>query len=57
MSLFIFLPFNFMNARSRGRAICGRSLAGVVGSNPVGSMDVYLFVSVVCWEVEVSVTS
>jgi hypothetical protein len=34
--------------------VCGRSLAGVVGSNPAG--DFLFLVSVVCWQVEVSVT-
>jgi hypothetical protein len=33
--------------------VCGRSLAGIVGSNPVGAMDVSL-VRVVCCQVEVS---
>ena len=37
--------------------VCGRSLAGIVGSNPAGSMDIYLsVVSVVCCQVEVSST-
>ena len=35
--------------------ICGRSLAGIAGSNPAGGMDVYVCrVSVVCCQVEVS---
>ena len=35
--------------------VCGRSLAGIVGSNPAGGMDVCLsLVSVVCCQVEVS---
>jgi len=42
MSLFNFRPFNFMNAHYRSHVICGRSLAGTVGSNTAGSMDVYL---------------
>jgi hypothetical protein len=25
-----------------GRAVCGRALAGIVGSNPTGGMDVCL---------------
>jgi hypothetical protein len=33
--------------------VCGRSLAGFMGSSPAGDMDVYL-VSVVCCQVEVS---
>jgi len=35
--------------------VCGRLLAGVVGSNPTG--DFLSLVSVVCWQVEVSATS
>ena len=34
---------------------CGRSLAGIVGSNPAGGMEISLM-SVVCCQVEVSVT-
>ena len=41
-----------MAARSNA-LVCGRSLAGVAGSNPAGSMDVSV-VSVVCCQVEVS---
>ena len=35
--------------------ICGRSLAGIAGSNPAGGMDVCLLrvLCVVCWQVEV----
>jgi hypothetical protein len=34
--------------------VCGRTLAGIVGSNPAGGMDVSLsLVSVVCCQVEV----
>jgi len=33
--------------------VCGRSLAGIVGSNPAGDMDVS-FLCVVCCQVEVS---
>ena len=33
--------------------VCGRSLAGIVGSNPAGGMDMSL-VSVVCCQVDVS---
>jgi hypothetical protein len=36
--------------------VCGRSLAGITGSNPAGDMDGCLFVSVVCCLVEVSAT-
>jgi hypothetical protein len=36
-------------------SVCGRSLAGIVCSNPAGGMDVCL-VSVVCCQVEVSAT-
>jgi len=39
------------SARSKA-LVCGRSLAGMVGSNPVGGMDV----NVVCCQVEVSAT-
>ena len=35
--------------------VCGRSPAEILGSNPTGSMDV--FVSVVCYQVEVSAMS
>ena len=38
--------------------VCSCSLAGIVGSNPTGGMDVLSVVSVVCCcQVEVSVTS
>jgi hypothetical protein len=37
-------------ARSKAWA-CGRSLAGIAGSNPLGGMDVCLFVMVVCCQV------
>ena len=33
---------------------CVLSLAGIAGSNPPGSTDVSLFVSGVCYQVEVS---
>ena len=36
--------------------VCGRSLAGIAGSNPSGSMDVFLLVNVVCCQVDVSAT-
>jgi hypothetical protein len=28
--------------------VCGCSLAGITGSNPVGRMDVFIFLSDVC---------
>ena len=34
--------------------VCGRSFAGILGSNPAGAMDVLSLVSVVCRQVEVS---
>jgi hypothetical protein len=34
--------------------VCGRSLAGIAGSNSAGCIDVLSIVSVVCCEVEVS---
>ena len=37
-------------------SVCGRSLAGIVCSNPAGGMDVLSLVSVVCCQVEVSAT-
>ena len=36
--------------------VYGRSLAGIVGLNPPGSMDALSIVSVVCCHVEVSAT-
>ena len=36
--------------------VCGRSPAGIAGSNPTGGMDVYLL-CVVCCQVDVSATS
>ena len=44
-----------MAARSKA-SVCGRSLAGIVGSNPAVCMDVLSLVSVVCCQVEVSAT-
>ena len=44
-----------MAARSKA-LVCGRSLAGIVGSNPTGGMDVFSVVSVVCCQVEISAT-
>jgi len=32
----------YLEADPCGRAVCGRSLAGIVGSNPAGDMDVPL---------------
>ena len=37
--------------------VCGRSLAEIVGANLAGRMDVFLFLSVVRFQVEVSPTS
>ena len=44
-----------MSARSRA-SVCGRSLAGIVGSNITEGMDVLSVVSDVCCQVEVSAT-
>ena len=33
--------------------VCGPPLDGIVGSNPTGCMDVYLFVSVLCYQEKV----
>ena len=41
--------------RSEAR-FCGRSPAGIAGSNPSGGMDVVSVVSVVCCQVEDSTT-
>ena len=46
-----------MAARSKA-LFCGRSLAGIVGLNPAGGINVSLsLVSVVCRQVEVFTTS
>ena len=45
-----------MAARTK-ELVCGRSLAEIAGSNPTGGMGVLSVVSVVCCQVEVSVTS
>ena len=37
--------------------VCGRQLAGIVGSNPAGGHGCLSVVSVVCCQVEVSATS
>ena len=37
--------------------VCGHLLAGIVGSNSAGGMDVCSLVSVVCCQVDVSATS
>ena len=42
-------------ARSKTQ-VCGRSLAEIAGSNPGEGMGVCLFLSVVCFQVEVSAT-
>jgi hypothetical protein len=36
--------------------VCGRSLAGIAGSNPAGDMDVCLFMSDACCQLEVCAT-
>jgi len=36
--------------------VCGRSLAGIAGSNPAGGNGSLFLVSVVCFQVEVSAT-
>jgi hypothetical protein len=36
--------------------VCGRSLAGIAGSNPTGCINVLSLMSVVCCEVQVSAT-
>jgi hypothetical protein len=36
--------------------VCGRSLAGIAGSNPTGGHGCLSLVSVVCCQVEVSAT-
>jgi hypothetical protein len=36
--------------------VCGRSLAGIAGSNPAGGIDGLSVVNVVCCQVEVSAT-
>jgi hypothetical protein len=42
-------------AVARSKAwVCGRSLAGIVGSNPAGGHGCLSLVSVVCSQVEVS---
>ena len=47
-------------AHSSGRAlwarVCGRSLAGVAGTNPVRGLGCLSLVSVLCWQVAVSAT-
>jgi hypothetical protein len=42
-----------MAARSNSW-VCGRSITGIAGSNPAGSIGVCFFVSFVCFQVEVS---
>jgi hypothetical protein len=37
---------NFYEADPSGRAVCGRTLAGIAGSNPAGSMDARYSMSV-----------
>jgi len=53
-----YLPFTLIPVAARCKAfLCGRSLAGIVGSNPAGTwMDGCLsLVSVICCRVEVSI--
>ena len=50
-SIYIFAVPNPVAARSKAW-VCGRSLAEIADSNPVGGMDMSL-VSVVCCQVEV----
>jgi hypothetical protein len=49
----VYVPTIPVDARSKAW-VCGRSLAGITGSNPTGGMDV---VSVVCCQVAVTATS
>ena len=44
-----------MTARYKA-CVCGRSLAGIVGSNPAGGMDISSVVNFVCHQIEVSVS-
>ena len=47
-------PCIWIAVAARSKAwVCGHSLAGIVGSNPAGGMDICL-VDVVCCQVEVS---
>ena len=46
--------FGTLLVAARSKAwVCGRSLAGIVGSNPVGVYGCFSPVSVVCCQVEV----
>ena len=36
--------------------VCDRLFSGIAGSNPAGGMDVFLYFSVVCCQVDVSAT-
>jgi hypothetical protein len=46
-----------MPVAARSKAwVCGRALAGILGSNPTGGMDVYLLYQCLCCQVEVSAT-
>jgi len=47
----------FIVAGTAGRADCGRSVAGVAGSNPVREQVCLSVVSVVCCQLHVSATS
>ena len=47
-------PYIWIAVAAQSKAwVCGRSLAGIVGSNPAGGMGICL-VDVVCCQVEVS---
>ena len=51
-----FILFTLIPLLAQSKAyICGRSLAGIEGSNPARGMDVLSLVSVVCLHVEDSV--
>jgi hypothetical protein len=55
--LFLVVCYNFVPipVAVRSKAwVCGRTLAGNVGSNSAGGMDVVSLVSVVCFHIDVS---
>jgi hypothetical protein len=55
MHLYISMPIP-VAVRSKAW-VCGRSLTGIVGTNPTGGHGCLSLVSVVCCQVEVSATS
>ena len=55
LHLVLLLNANVPLVRQSKTWVCGRSLAGIVDSSPVGSMDVS-FLRLLCYQVEVSVT-